>query len=223
MRSTARQANFVIVNSHSHESGATRDVPPQFMVDFAGKCLDAGAATYIIHGPHRLRGIEIYKGRPIFYSLADLIFQYETTEPQGTDIYEDFGVFDNQSLAGELYEPEVQGRSYGPDNPVWFESVVAVPAFRGLELVELKLYPIELVAQDEADHGRRQGPARYPPPGSRGAGQGDHRSGRQALGAFRHADRVSRWDRGVAAIAGSPRWPVGATKSQRCDVSGARC
>jgi hypothetical protein len=30
------------------------------------------------HGPHVLRGIEIFKGKPVFYSLGDFIFQNET-------------------------------------------------------------------------------------------------------------------------------------------------
>jgi poly-gamma-glutamate synthesis protein (capsule biosynthesis protein) len=76
IRSGARQADYLIATSHSHESGPTADDPPQFLVDFTHKAIDAGAQAYLVHGPHRLRGIEIYKGRPIFYSLADFIFQY---------------------------------------------------------------------------------------------------------------------------------------------------
>lgn len=146
IRSAARQADYVIVTSHSHESGATPDDPPPFLIEFIKKCIDAGATTYIVHGPHRLRGIEIYKGRPIFYSLADFIFQYETTEPQGADIYDSFNVFDPNALAGDLYEPQNQRAAYGPapENAPWWESVVAVPVFRGHRVVELRLYPIEL-------------------------------------------------------------------------------
>jgi poly-gamma-glutamate capsule biosynthesis protein CapA/YwtB (metallophosphatase superfamily) len=146
IRSAARQADFVIVSSHSHESGKTPDDPPPFLVEFIKKCIDAGATTYIVHGPHRLRGIEMYKGRPIFYSLADFIFQYETTEPQAADIYETFNVRDPDALAGELYERGNQRGAYSllPENASWWESVVAVPVFRGHRIIEMKLYPIEL-------------------------------------------------------------------------------
>jgi poly-gamma-glutamate capsule biosynthesis protein CapA/YwtB (metallophosphatase superfamily) len=144
IRSGSRQADYLIATSHSHESGLTPDDPPQFLVDFTHKAIDAGAQAYLVHGPHRLRGIEIYKGRPIFYSLADFIFQYETTEPQGADIYETFGITDPKLLAGDLYEREHQGDAYGPDNPVWFESIVALPVFRGHELTAMTVYPIEL-------------------------------------------------------------------------------
>lgn len=37
--------------------------------------IDAAADVVVGHGPHVLRGIEVYKGRPIFYSLANFIFE----------------------------------------------------------------------------------------------------------------------------------------------------
>lgn len=146
VRSASKQADYVIVSSHSHESGKTPDDPPKFIIDFARKCVDAGATTFIVHGPHRLRGIEIYKGKPIFYSLGDFIFQYETTEPQGADIYESFGVTDKDALAGDLYDPKGQGKAYSllKSNYHWWEGVIAVPVFRVHQLIELKFYPVEL-------------------------------------------------------------------------------
>jgi hypothetical protein len=33
--------------------------------------IDAGADAVVGHGPHVLRGVEFYKGRPIFYSLGN--------------------------------------------------------------------------------------------------------------------------------------------------------
>jgi poly-gamma-glutamate synthesis protein (capsule biosynthesis protein) len=37
-------------------------------------------------GPHVLRGIEIYKGKPIFYSLSDFIYQYRTPDKIPVDL-----------------------------------------------------------------------------------------------------------------------------------------
>jgi poly-gamma-glutamate synthesis protein (capsule biosynthesis protein) len=106
--------------------------------------VDAGADTYIIHGPHQLRGIEIYKGKPIFYSLGNFIFQNETNDNMPSDIYESFGL-GNTAMAADLNDARFKGGTVGfPASAVWFESVVAVPIFRGHRLVELKLYPIEL-------------------------------------------------------------------------------
>lgn len=41
--------------------------------------IDAGADVIIGHHPHRIQGIEVYKDRPIFYSLGN--FQYDSKEP----------------------------------------------------------------------------------------------------------------------------------------------
>jgi len=61
IRNAAKLADYVVVTSHTHQSGAT---PPAWLSEFIKKCLDAGAVTYVIHGPHVLRPIEIYKGKP---------------------------------------------------------------------------------------------------------------------------------------------------------------
>jgi poly-gamma-glutamate capsule biosynthesis protein CapA/YwtB (metallophosphatase superfamily) len=144
VRNAAKLADFVIVNSHSHEPGNDGVVPPPWLVAFAKKCIDAGAATYIVHGPHQLRGIEVYKNRPIFYSLADFIFHEELYEPLPDDMYEIFGM-PHTALQWELENVRFKGGTIGfPSNPLWYESVVAVPTFKGLDMIALKLYPIDL-------------------------------------------------------------------------------
>jgi poly-gamma-glutamate capsule biosynthesis protein CapA/YwtB (metallophosphatase superfamily) len=144
VRNAARQADYVIVTSHSHEPGNNSVVPPPWMVEFTKKCIDAGATTYIIHGPHQLRGVEIYKGRPIFYSLGNFIFQNETIDPMPADDYETYNLPDT-ALASDLYDARFKNGTSGfPSSPVWYESVVARPTFRGTELVALALHPIDL-------------------------------------------------------------------------------
>jgi poly-gamma-glutamate synthesis protein (capsule biosynthesis protein) len=146
VRSAARQSDFVLVTTHSHEGGATPDDPPDWLVDVAHRTVDAGATVFIVHGPHRLRGVEIYKGKPIFYSLGDFIFQYETTSPQSQDIYDEFGVPSPLALEGDLYDPAGQGDSYSllPENAHWWDGAVVVPRFRGHEIESLEILPIEL-------------------------------------------------------------------------------
>ncbi len=144
IRNAARQADCVIVTSHSHEPGNNSVVPPAWMVEFTKKSIDAGATTYIIHGPHQLRGIEIYKGRPIFYSLGNFIFHNETIDPMPADHYEQYGLPDT-ALASDLYDARFKSGTSGfPSSPVWYESVIAHPTFRGSELVGLTLHPIDL-------------------------------------------------------------------------------
>ena len=58
-----------------------------FLETFSRRCVDAGADAVIGHGPHELRGIEIYHGAPIFYSLGNFLFETETVEKQPYDAY----------------------------------------------------------------------------------------------------------------------------------------
>ena len=71
-------ADYIIISVHSHEiAGDKKENPSDFLVEFAHKCIDAGAHAVIGHGPHLLRPVEIYKGQPIFYSLGDFIIHNE--------------------------------------------------------------------------------------------------------------------------------------------------
>ncbi len=144
VRAATRQANWVIVSSHSHESGGAREVPADFIVTFARAVMDAGADVFVGHGPHVLRGIEIRNGRPIFYSLGDFVFQNETVPLQPADNYERYGL-EPDALPAEFYDRREERSGGGfPANPSIWESVIAVPSFQGGELAEIRLYPITL-------------------------------------------------------------------------------
>ena len=71
----SRQADIVIMHLHTHEWDGESGVlssPASFVRPFAQACIDAGAHIFLAQGSHApLRGIEIYKGRPIFYDPGD--------------------------------------------------------------------------------------------------------------------------------------------------------
>ncbi len=144
VRNASRLADYTIVAFHTHESGGPRPVPPQFLVAFCHAMVDAGADMLVGSGPHALRGIEIYKGKAIFYSLGDFIFENDTLLRLPSENYEssrlgpDMGVadFDDRRSANDT-------RGFPADREIW-ESVVAVPRWQGKALAELKLYPITL-------------------------------------------------------------------------------
>jgi poly-gamma-glutamate synthesis protein (capsule biosynthesis protein) len=144
VRNATKQADFVIVTSHSHEPSEEVRTPPAFLVEFSKKCIDAGADAFIVHGPHQLRGIEIYKGKPIFYSLGNFIFQNETSDNLPSDIYESYALGEEE-LPADLMNARYKNGTVGfPASSIWYESVVAVPYFKGHQLSELRLYPIDL-------------------------------------------------------------------------------
>jgi len=52
--------------------------------EFAHTCIDAGADLILGHGPHILRGIELYRNKLIVYSLGNFIFDYPGVEKHGS-------------------------------------------------------------------------------------------------------------------------------------------
>lgn len=145
VKSAATLADYVVVSIHAHESGrAGITEPAMFLPTFARAMIDAGADAFVGHGPHVLRGIEIYKGRPIFYSLGDFVFQNETLLRYPTDNYEE------QRLGPDAQPNDYLNRRYDfdkagfPSDRLIWESVVALPRFDGDRLAELALHPISL-------------------------------------------------------------------------------
>ena len=58
------------------------DTPP-WQRDLAHQAVDAGAGIFVSHGPPLLHGIEIYRGKPIFYGLGGFFFQTITKPERG--------------------------------------------------------------------------------------------------------------------------------------------
>ena len=140
----SRLADYTIVTIHAHESDRKRSVPAQFLIPFARAMIDAGADVFVGHGPHVLRGIEIYKGKPIFYSLGDFMFQNETLLRLPHENYERYKL-DPEAHVADFNDARYDYDKKGfPANREIWEAVIAVPAWRGETLVELKLYPISL-------------------------------------------------------------------------------
>ncbi len=59
--------------------------PPKEHVSFAHALVDAGADIIYGHSAHVIRGIEIYKGKPIFYSTGNFIDDYAVDELERND------------------------------------------------------------------------------------------------------------------------------------------
>jgi poly-gamma-glutamate synthesis protein (capsule biosynthesis protein) len=144
VRNASRQADYVIVSSHTHEGGADRFTPPEFFVTFSHAMIDAGADVIAVSGPHVLRGIEIYKGKPIFYSLANFIFENETVLRQPPENYEPLGLPPGSGVA-DFNDRRSNNDTTGfpADEYIW-ESIIATPRFNGKQLADIKLYPITL-------------------------------------------------------------------------------
>jgi poly-gamma-glutamate synthesis protein (capsule biosynthesis protein) len=74
------EARFVVAYLHHHHWDADWADVPDWERDFAKHCVDAGADAYVSHGVPLLQPIEMYKGRPLFYSLGNFIFHSASAE-----------------------------------------------------------------------------------------------------------------------------------------------
>ena len=140
-----QSADHVLVSLHAHEmNGTTLEEPADFLVDFAHACIDHGADAIVGHGPHIIRGIEIYQHKPIFYSLGNFIYQADTALRQPADMYEKFGMDCNHNVV-ELFA-HLNGnalRSHAEIPDMW-QSILPIWKMSDGQLLEIRLYPLAL-------------------------------------------------------------------------------
>jgi poly-gamma-glutamate synthesis protein (capsule biosynthesis protein) len=144
VRNAAGLADYVIVTMHAHEGGRSSAEPADFLVAFAHAMIDAGAHVVTGHGPHVLRGIEIYRGRPILYSLGDFVFQNETLLRLPWASYAQYGLGEDAHVSDfndARYSNDTRG--FPANREIW-EAVIAYPRFADGALTSLELQPISL-------------------------------------------------------------------------------
>ena len=145
IKEAKRQADVVLVSLHVHEmTGKDTTKPAQFHQAFAHACIDAGATAIIGHGPHELRGIELYKGGVIFYSLGNFIFETETTLVQPYDAYKEQHLPVDIKV-GAYMDNRSRNDTIGfPVMPNIWRAVIASWEMTNGKLGAIKLHPIDL-------------------------------------------------------------------------------
>ena len=149
-----RQADWVIVSLHNQDligrswltaRKRTEVVEqPDFVHDFAHRSIDAGADVFATHGPHILMGIEIYRGKPIFYSLGNLIMQNDTLRHVPAYPFDRFGL-DPRSTPSDFFDHRTAGGTKGhPASPEFWQSMAAVCRFEKQQLKEIEIYPVDM-------------------------------------------------------------------------------
>jgi len=91
IRDARQRADVVIVYQHNHVFGnhsfstiftegmPERLAPNPWLVKWTHDEIDAGADIIVMHGAPLLHGVEIYRGRPIFYDLGNFIYNVPAT------------------------------------------------------------------------------------------------------------------------------------------------
>jgi poly-gamma-glutamate synthesis protein (capsule biosynthesis protein) len=147
IRQAKQVADFVIFTIHAHESptGMDDDNPEaaQFLVQLFHDAVDAGADFIYGHGQHSLRGIEIYKGRPVFYGVGAYFLSGDLKQmgDAATEAYESPGTLPPPKQSPDR---EITANPGGINPPVWYEGMVAITEYNGPTLKEIRLYPLDL-------------------------------------------------------------------------------
>jgi poly-gamma-glutamate synthesis protein (capsule biosynthesis protein) len=94
IRDARSQADFVIAHLHAHEwdiNDSRASTSSEFIETYARAMIDEGAGVVIVQGAHApMRGIEIHRGRPIFYDPGDLV-KVGRPDRQPADYYARWG------------------------------------------------------------------------------------------------------------------------------------
>ncbi|MBO9713323.1 CapA family protein [Sphingomonas sp.] len=145
---TGKQFNdFLAVTAHWHQNRfafqrySDDHYPPTFEIEFAHAAIDQGADLFFAHGMHTLKGVEIYKGKPIFYGLSNFVFQ-----SQQLRTWADEGELPPASPDGPIVgEGETNERAWSrlqqPDNLV---ALLTRSRYEKGRLAQVRLYPVEL-------------------------------------------------------------------------------
>ena len=109
---------------------------PDFLIAFAHDAIDNGADMFAGHGVHTIRGVEIYKGKPIFYGLSNFCFYMNS--PIGSD---------QADGAGDLTRAERSQANVdrlGLSHQDNMEALLAAARFENGKLAEVRIYPADV-------------------------------------------------------------------------------
>jgi poly-gamma-glutamate synthesis protein (capsule biosynthesis protein) len=153
IKEARRQADWVVFHFHSHEHGHASLVstkahnelsePPDFARAFARAAIDAGVDIFVGHGSHTPLGIEFYKGKPIFFSLGNLIMQNETLPFFPSTAYERFGLGHDATPADFLDVRTGNGSKGHVASADYWQSFAATCHYGGGKLSEIRIHPLD--------------------------------------------------------------------------------
>lgn len=149
IKASREVAGRVVVTMHAHankliESYIDETEPDYYLEEFVHACIDAGADAVIGSGCHQLRGIEIYRGKPIFYSLGNFVFTVGNMYFRLPSEY-----METCSLPYLTPGPLAAASKVSYDaalgvDPVYYRSVIPYWEMDDDKLTRLELLPIEL-------------------------------------------------------------------------------
>ncbi len=139
------QADYIMVSVHSHQiDGYTKEDVPEFLAEIAHFAIDAGADAVVGHGPHLLRPIEVYREKPIFYSLGDFVLELYSIEFAPDDFFAKQGMDGNDTVHALLKKRSQDFRVGLMEEKKMMEAVIPYWETEDGRLTALRLMPVEL-------------------------------------------------------------------------------
>lgn len=145
IRNAKQMADYVFVSHHTHANGDHTtgpyvEVPAEFVRTIAHASIDAGADVFLGHGMHG-KGIEIYKGKPIFYDLGWFSWMVETLPRYPSDLYDEWQL-DSTALPADIVNARPAG-GFGVSS-AWNEGLLYEFGLDAGRLTGIKLHPISM-------------------------------------------------------------------------------
>jgi hypothetical protein len=141
IRNAKEISDFVIFHMHDHlntslfQHYSHNNFPADYLRPFIHKLIDNGLDMYVGSGVHTMQGIEIYKGRPIFYNQGNIGVDVVRTlsSPGGAD-----------GMTGTENSERRWDWVRQPDNSVAY---IANTTYKDGRLAEIRIYPVDIGLQ----------------------------------------------------------------------------
>ncbi|ODV83389.1 hypothetical protein CANARDRAFT_9626 [[Candida] arabinofermentans NRRL YB-2248] len=151
IKDCSNRSDFNFVSLHTHEginNNWYNPLPAEFIQEFARKSIDTGADAIIGHGAHFMRGVEIYKGKPIFYNIGSFLMEFEVGESIiSPEMYEVYNLPPDSRPSdlhrGRANDPETGKFTGFNSHPRFSRNCLAI-FDDSTGVMEVKLLPIDL-------------------------------------------------------------------------------
>lgn len=110
------------------------------------------------HGPHTIRAVEIYRDRPIFYSLGDFILNIQSMNKAPADYFEMYDL-PTDSTIKELFNAQWAGYTRGMQvDPKLYQAFIPDWTIENGKLASVEIRPVELGYDYSLSDGRKGWP-----------------------------------------------------------------
>ena len=149
IRSGKQLSSFLVATIHWHQNRLAFQhysfdhYPADFEIKFAHDCQSTRAPTLFVgHGVHTIKGVEVYKGKPIFYGVSNFF----VTQQMFRSWRDRAAMRPPTTLTGPIVgDSEENEKQWAwmqqPDN---YEALLTSSHFENGKLVEVRIYPVDL-------------------------------------------------------------------------------